>query len=116
MQEKKDSSGVLIRKEIATLLSNGHTSLARTKAQKLLQEDAIGDVLEVLEMHVGLLLERIHEFEQVYVSINLCVASPPQNDCVFRNHGPTAPVLEAASSIIYCAPRIESKGHKPFLK
>jgi hypothetical protein len=67
LQEKKDSSGVVTRRDIATLLQNGNTSLARAKAQKLLREDAIGDVLEMLEMHVGLVLEHIQEFENTCV-------------------------------------------------
>lgn len=38
--------------------------LARAKAQKLMHEDVIGDLLEALEMHVGLLLEHFQELDQ----------------------------------------------------
>lgn len=64
LQEKKDSQGQITRKDIATLLQQGNLGLARAKAHKLIQEDALGDLLEVLEMHVGLILEHFGEIDQ----------------------------------------------------
>jgi hypothetical protein len=50
----------------------------------------LGDLLEILEMHVGVLLEHFTEVDQQYVN------SPV--------------VLEAASSIIFAGTQTESKG------
>ncbi|KAK7014965.1 DUF292-domain-containing protein [Favolaschia claudopus] len=82
LQEKKDSKASITRRDIATLLQQGNVGLARAKAQNLIQEDGVaGDLLEILEMHIGVLLEHFAEIDQQYVN------SPV--------------VLEAASSIIY---------------
>jgi hypothetical protein len=64
LQEKKDSKGNITRRDTATLLQQGNIGLARAKAQNLIQEDASGDLLEVLEMHVGLILEHFNELDQ----------------------------------------------------
>ncbi|KIK59802.1 hypothetical protein GYMLUDRAFT_1003603 [Collybiopsis luxurians FD-317 M1] len=85
LQEKNDSKGSIIRRDIATLLQQGNVGLARVKAQNLYQEDVLGDVLEILEMHVGVILEHISELE----------------------YNPA--VIEAVSSIIFASPRVESK-------
>lgn len=74
-----------MRRDIATLLQQQNVGLARAKAQKLMQEDKMRDLLEVLEIHVGLLLEHFQELDQ------------------------HPSVVEAASSIIFAAPHIESK-------
>ncbi|KAJ7940766.1 regulator of Vps4 activity in the MVB pathway-domain-containing protein [Mycena leptocephala] len=89
LQEKKDSKASITRRDIATLLQQGNVGLARAKAQNLIQEDVLGDLLEILEMHVGVLLEHFTEVDQQYVN------SPV--------------VLEAASSIIFAGTQTESK-------
>ncbi|KAJ6596779.1 regulator of Vps4 activity in the MVB pathway-domain-containing protein [Mycena vulgaris] len=90
LQEKKDSKASITRRDIATVLQQGNVGLARAKAQNLIQEDVAGDLLEILEMHVGVLLEHFTEIDQQYVN------SPV--------------VLEAASSIIYAgAAQTDSK-------
>ncbi|KAJ7098032.1 regulator of Vps4 activity in the MVB pathway-domain-containing protein [Mycena belliarum] len=81
LQEKKDSKASITRRDIATLLQQGNVGLARAKAQNLIEEDVSGDLLEILEMHIGVLLEHFSEVDQQYVN------SPV--------------VLEAASTIIY---------------
>ncbi|KAJ6547443.1 regulator of Vps4 activity in the MVB pathway-domain-containing protein [Mycena capillaripes] len=81
LQEKKDSKASITRRDIATLLQQGNVGLARTKAQNLIQEDVSSDLLEILEMHIGVVLEHFTEIDQQYVN------SPV--------------VLEAASSIIF---------------
>ncbi|KAG6911447.1 hypothetical protein DXG01_014521 [Tephrocybe rancida] len=90
LQEKKDSQGAIIRRDIATLLQQRNVGLARAKAQNLQKEDALGDLLEVLEMHVGQLLEHFNELDQ---STNL-----------------TPNIIEAASTVIYAAPHVGLKG------
>ncbi|KAJ7046656.1 regulator of Vps4 activity in the MVB pathway-domain-containing protein [Mycena alexandri] len=89
LQEKKDSKASITRRDIATLLQQGNVGLARAKAQNLIQEDVAGDLLEILEMHIGVLLEHFTEIDQQYVN------SPV--------------VVEAASSIIYAGATPESK-------
>ncbi|KAI6035977.1 regulator of Vps4 activity in the MVB pathway-domain-containing protein [Pisolithus microcarpus] len=90
LQERKDSQGQIIRRDIATLLYNGDVGLARAKAQNLMLEDRMGDLLEVLEMCVRVVLERVVELEKLGNQLS--------------------PVTtEAASTIVYAAPRTESK-------
>ncbi|EGN95384.1 hypothetical protein SERLA73DRAFT_112852 [Serpula lacrymans var. lacrymans S7.3] len=64
LQGKKDSETHNARSDIAALLNKGNVSVARAKTQNLLHDDAIGDVLEVLEMQVGVILERFGELER----------------------------------------------------
>ncbi|KAJ7452536.1 regulator of Vps4 activity in the MVB pathway-domain-containing protein [Mycena galericulata] len=89
LQEKKDSKASITRRDIATLLQQGNIALARAKAQNLIQEDVSGDLLEILEMHIGVLLEHFNEIDQQYVN------SPV--------------VVEAASSIIFAGAQPDSK-------
>lgn len=68
LQEKQDSQGQIARKEITSLLNEGSDSniaLARAKAQHLIHEDSIGDILEALEMYVGLIVEHFNEIDQM---------------------------------------------------
>ncbi|KAG6818204.1 hypothetical protein H0H87_000109 [Tephrocybe sp. NHM501043] len=89
LQEKKDSQGAIIRRDIATLLQQGNFGLSRAKAQNLQREDELGDLLEVLEMHVGQLLEHFNELD---LSSHL-----------------TPSLLEAISTVMYAAPYVGSK-------
>ncbi len=63
LQERNDSKSSITRRDIATLLQQGNIVLARAKAQKLIEEDAAGDVLEMLAMYSSLLLEHFQELE-----------------------------------------------------
>jgi len=65
LQAKKDATGQIIRKDIATLLGKGNVTLARCKAHKLVQDDTFADLLEVLEQQVGTLLDRFTELEKL---------------------------------------------------
>ena len=67
LQERKDSQGQSTRKDIAHLLQRGNIGLARVKAQNLIHEDSVADLLEALEIHIGLLVEHFTEIEQKYV-------------------------------------------------
>jgi hypothetical protein len=89
LQERKDSQGQSTRKDIANLLRQGNIGLARAKAQNIIHEDSVADLLEALEMHVGLVVEHFAEIEQ--------------------NEAPSPVVAEAASSIIFAAPHTESR-------
>ncbi|KAG0705900.1 regulator of Vps4 activity in the MVB pathway-domain-containing protein [Suillus ampliporus] len=64
IQERIDSQGQITRRDIATLLQQNNTALARAKAQNLIQDDAMGDLLEVLEMHVGVVIEHLGELDE----------------------------------------------------
>ncbi|GLB35059.1 putative regulator of Vps4 activity in the MVB pathway [Lyophyllum shimeji] len=89
LQERKDSQGAITRRDIASLLQQRDVGLARAKAQILLQDDALGDLLEVLEMQIGQLLEHFNELDQ---------GGPP-----------TPIIIEAASTLIFSAPHVDSK-------
>lgn len=59
-----DSQAQITRRDIATLLQQGSIALARAKAQKLMREDVRSDLLQTLEMHVGVILGHLHELER----------------------------------------------------
>ncbi|KAJ7582883.1 regulator of Vps4 activity in the MVB pathway-domain-containing protein [Mycena floridula] len=87
MLEKKDAQGVA-RRDIATLLQQNNVGLARAKAQSLLRDDSLGDLLEVLEYYVGVITEHLPNLES--------------------SASPSPVVVEAASSIIYSAQYVDS--------
>ncbi|KAF9264775.1 hypothetical protein L218DRAFT_202911 [Marasmius fiardii PR-910] len=87
LQDKNDAEGSITRREIASSLQHGNVAFARMKAQNVMQEDAFGDVLEMLEMHVGIILEHLSEIGQSHNSA----------------------VVEAASSVIFAAPYVDLK-------
>lgn len=59
-----DSQGQITRRDVATLLQQRNVALARAKTQKLIRDDVFGDLLQTLEMQVGILLEHMGEFER----------------------------------------------------
>ncbi|KXN82515.1 TBC1 domain family member 13, partial [Leucoagaricus sp. SymC.cos] len=87
LQAKKDADATITRKDIATLLQQGNVVLARSKAQKLIQEDTFADLMEELEQQVGTVMERFAELE--------------------HRSSPSPTLLEASSSIIFAAPRAQ---------
>ncbi|GJE95200.1 IST1 family protein [Phanerochaete sordida] len=89
LQDKLDSQGQITRRDIAILLGQGNVALARAKAQKCIHDDIYSDLLQTLEMHVGIILEQV--------------------DALERSATPSPVVAEAASSIIYAAPHVESR-------
>lgn len=62
---KKDANAQIIRRDIATLLGKGNITLARRKAYKLVQDETLVDLLELLEQQVGTLLDRFTELERL---------------------------------------------------
>ena len=67
LQANKDSQGAVTRRDIAGLLQQRNIRAARTKAQELMREDALGDLSAILEMHLGILLEHFNELGSRYV-------------------------------------------------
>ena len=68
-QAKHNSQATLTRADIATLVQQGNVLLAREKAEKLIQEDGFNEVLEVVELELGVILERFQELEERSVMI-----------------------------------------------
>ncbi|KAI5124593.1 hypothetical protein M0805_003110 [Coniferiporia weirii] len=90
LQDRKDSSAHVTGRDIATLLGQRNVSLARAKAHKLIQEEAVSNVMEILEMYCGVILERFADLEKD--TLNLHPAT-----------------VEAVASIIYAAAFTESQ-------
>ncbi|KAF5330803.1 hypothetical protein D9619_005797 [Psilocybe cf. subviscida] len=89
VQARNDAQANIIWKDIATLLQRSDVSVARDKAEKLILDEAYGDFLEELIMQIGVLLEHFLEVERGSV---------------------TSPVtVEAASTVIYSAPYVQTK-------
>ena len=115
LQDRMDWQGQITQRDVATLLSQGNIALARAKAQKLLREEVKSDLLQTLEMHVGVILGHLNELERrcvsrgvghAYVRPILGRCSP----CFWSSETPSPIVTEAATSIIYAGLHIESKG------
>ena len=64
LQDRMDSQAQITQRDIATLLYQGNIALARAKAQKLIREDVKSDLLQTLEMHVGVILGHLNELER----------------------------------------------------
>ncbi|KAF8969987.1 regulator of Vps4 activity in the MVB pathway-domain-containing protein [Flammula alnicola] len=89
VQATIDSQANITRTDIATLIQRGNVPLAREKAEKLIMDEAYGDLLEELEMQLGILQEHFQELE--------------------RGIFPSPVMIEATSTIIYAAPHVHSK-------
>ena len=63
-----ESQAQITQRDIATLLQQGNIALARAKAQKLMREDVRSDLLQTLEMQVGIILEHAGDLERRCVS------------------------------------------------
>lgn len=66
VQAKHDSQANITYTDIATLIQRGNVSLAREKAEKLVMDEAYGDLLEELELQIGVVQEHFHELERRY--------------------------------------------------
>ncbi|KDR81502.1 hypothetical protein GALMADRAFT_221365 [Galerina marginata CBS 339.88] len=89
VQAKNDSQAKITRTDVATLIQRDNIPLAREKAEKLILDEAFGDLLEEAEMQIGVLQEHFHELE--------------------RNAAPSPVIIEASSTIIYAAPYVHSQ-------
>jgi hypothetical protein len=87
--------------------------LARAKAQNLINDDALSDLYEILEMYIGAILEHFKELEN---RSRLCSSSFYVMFRLFSPYRapPTPVVAEAASSLIFAAPQTELKGLRVF--
>ncbi|KAI0256637.1 regulator of Vps4 activity in the MVB pathway-domain-containing protein [Lactifluus subvellereus] len=88
LRGRKDAQGQVIGRDISILLQQRNETLARAKAQRLMQDELMGNLLGYLEMQISVLLDRFSELE----SGNL---SPM--------------VVGAASTIIFTAPHVDSR-------
>ncbi|KAI0062331.1 hypothetical protein BV25DRAFT_672799 [Artomyces pyxidatus] len=86
LRDRQDAQGQFVGRDISILLQQGNVMLARAKAQKLIHDEIMGDVLENVEMQIGVLVERFGELE---------------------GKVPSPAAVEAASTIIYAAPHID---------
>ena len=73
IRDRTDAQGHVISKDIATLLSQRSVTLARAKAQKLIRDEIVGDMLEHLEMLLGVLSERIAELDRFVLPCPLLI-------------------------------------------
>ena len=67
LRNRKDAQGQVIGRDISILLQQGNETLARAKAQRLIQDEIMGDLLQNLEVQIGVILEHFSELER-YVS------------------------------------------------
>lgn len=64
MQDRMESQAQITQRDIATLLQQGNIALARAKAQKQMREDVKGNLMQMLEMHLGVILGHLNELER----------------------------------------------------
>ncbi|KAF9053204.1 regulator of Vps4 activity in the MVB pathway-domain-containing protein [Panaeolus papilionaceus] len=89
IQAKNDAQANITRADISILIQQGDFLVAREKAEKVIQDEAFGDLLEELEAHVGTLIEGVGELE---------------NELGF-----SSTLAEAAANVVYAAPHVPSK-------
>ncbi|KAF9792755.1 regulator of Vps4 activity in the MVB pathway-domain-containing protein [Thelephora terrestris] len=86
LQEKFESQAQITKGDISTLLRQGNVGLARAKAEGVIKDEIHSDLLQTLEMYLGVVLEQFAEIEKKLI--------------------PSPPLVEAASGIIYAAPTL----------
>jgi hypothetical protein len=64
LRNRKDAQGQVIGRDISILLQQGNETLARAKAQRLIQDEIMGDLLQCLEVQIGVILEHFSELER----------------------------------------------------
>jgi hypothetical protein len=109
LQDKSESQAQVTKGDIATLLRHGNIGLARAKAESVIKDEIHADLLQTLEMYLGVVLEQFAEIEKKYF-----------NPCLFAGYAshpsdttrliPSPPLVEAASGIIYAAPVLGIRG------
>ena len=75
LQDKFESQAQVTKGDIATLLRQGNIGLARAKAESVIKDEIHTDLLQVLEMYLGVVLEQFAEIEKKYSSPHRIVAS-----------------------------------------
>ena len=64
LRNRKDAQGQVIGRDVSILLQQGNETLARAKAQRLIQDEIMGDLLQSLEVQIGVILEHFSELER----------------------------------------------------
>ncbi|KAF8628463.1 hypothetical protein AX15_003975 [Amanita polypyramis BW_CC] len=90
LQDRKNAHSSNLRRNIAKLLRQRNIWLARARVQDLLVEESFIDLLERLQMYIGVLLEHFNELD---------LKSPLLS----------AEVLEAMATIVHVASHVESQ-------
>jgi len=106
LRNRKDAQGQVIGRDISILLQQGNETLARAKAQRLIQDEIMGELLQCLEVQIGVILEHFSELERHVI--------PPLRSSShitkFSSGNLSPAVVEAASTVIFAAPQVDSKG------
>lgn len=64
LQDKFESQAQITKGDIATLLRQGNIGLARAKAEGVIKDEIHSDLLQTLEMYLGVVLEQFAEIEK----------------------------------------------------
>jgi hypothetical protein len=108
LQDKSESQAQIAKGDIATLLRHGNIGLARAKAENVIKDEIHADLLQTLEMYLGVVLEQFVEIEKKYLN--------PRRNATFSHPLditrliPSPSLVEAASAIIYAAPTLGIRG------
>jgi vacuolar protein sorting-associated protein IST1 len=100
MQQKQTALAKQARRELAKLLDEGKDESAKIRVENIIREDLFVEMLEILELYCELLLARFGLLEQMYAQ--------PMNGLTSRKECDPG-LEEAVKTIIYAAPRSESK-------
>ena len=69
LQSKFQSQAQITKGDIATLLRQGNVSLARAKAEGVIKDEIHTDLLQTLELYLGVVLEQFPEIEKKYLTL-----------------------------------------------
>ena len=108
LQDKFESQAQIAKGDIATLLRQGNIGLARAKAENVIKDEIHADLLQTLEMYLGVVLEQFVEIEKKYLSSRHNAA--PSHLLDTTRLIPSPSLVEAASGIIYAAPTLGIRG------
>lgn len=89
--EKKDAASRDARQHVVHLLLQNDVDGARMQTRRVMHDDALGDVYELLESYCGGLLDRLGELTTTRLT-------------------PDSPIYESVCAIIFSAPRIDCAG------
>ena len=108
LQDKSESQAQIAKGDIATLLRQGNIGLARAKAEHVIKDEIHADLLQTLEMYLGVVLEQFVEIEKKYPNSRRNAAS--SHPLGITRLIPSPSLVEAASAIIYAAPTLGIRG------
>lgn len=108
LQDKFESQAQITKGDIATLLRQGNIGLARAKAENVIKDEIHTDLLQTLEMYLGVVLEHFVEIEKKYLNSRRNAASSHPLDTIRLIPSPS--LVEAASGIVYVAPTLGIRG------